>query len=125
MCGTFRFGIRIAPVPPAPEISLLPSPSINAGHQCPICSYPGLRMKPYDLWPPPADLELTPPYEDLLGRASYEVCLRCGFESGNDDNPGTNSPMSFDKYRREWEAQGSPWLAKPEDAGRADFGNIP
>ena len=55
-------------------------------YECPVCSYPGLQSKPYELWPPPPDLELTPPYEDHLGRPSYEVCPRCGFEFGNDDN---------------------------------------
>jgi hypothetical protein len=91
-------------------------------YECPVCGYPGLRVKPYELWPPPADLELTPPYEDLLGRASYEVCPRCAFEFGNDDNPGTGaSPSSFDEYRREWEARGSPWFAEPEDADLADL----
>jgi hypothetical protein len=66
-------------------------------------------------------LELTPPYEDLLGRGSYEVCPRCGFEFGNDDNPGTGSPSSFDDYRHEWQARGSPWFAKPDDADPAGF----
>jgi hypothetical protein len=82
-------------------------------YQCPVCGYPNLRAKPYAHWPPPADLEINPPYEDHLGRPSYEVCLRCGFEFGNDDNPGTGSPVSFEEYRREWEARGRPWFAKP------------
>jgi hypothetical protein len=69
----------------------------------PVCSYVGLRAKPFELWPPPPDLDLSPPYENLLGRASYEVCPRCGFEFGNDDNLGTGFPISFDDYRREWE----------------------
>jgi hypothetical protein len=51
---------------------------------------------------------LTPPYEDFLGRPSYEVCSRCGFEFGNDDNPGTGEPVSFEEYRREWKAEGRP-----------------
>jgi hypothetical protein len=57
-------------------------------------------------------MELSPPYEDLLGRASYEVCSQCGFEFGFDDNPGTGKPMSFEQYRAEWEADGSPWFDK-------------
>jgi hypothetical protein len=51
---------------------------------------------------------LKPPYEDQLGRTSYEVCPNCGFEFGNDDNPGTAAPASFEQYRAEWEAEGSP-----------------
>jgi len=55
-------------------------------------------------------LVLTPPYEELLGKPSYEVCPRCGFEFGNDDNPGTAAPMSFEQYREEWVAGGCQWF---------------
>jgi hypothetical protein len=89
---------------------------VTAAFECPVCSYFGLTVKPYELWPPPAEMKLAPPYEDFLGRASYEVCPRCGFEFGNDDNPGTGSPTSFEEYRAEWEARGAPWFAEPEDA---------
>ncbi len=49
----------------------------------------------------------------LLIGASSCVCesdglwtsCRCGFEFGNDDNPGTEPPVSFDKNRSEWEAE--------------------
>ena len=75
-------------------------------YECPVCHYFGLSAAPYERWPPPEGAELVPPYEDALGRPSYEVCPRCGFEFGNDDNPGTAEPQSFDDYRREWEAQG-------------------
>jgi hypothetical protein len=52
---------------------------------------------------------ITPPYEDFLGRPSYEVCPNCGFEFGNDDNPGgTATQASFAEYRAEWTARGSP-----------------
>lgn len=84
-------------------------------YQCPVCSHPGLTSKPYEIWPPPAGLELTPPYEDLLGRPSYQVCPRCGFEFGNDDNAGTGAPTSFEEYRAEWKARGSPWLSSAPD----------
>jgi hypothetical protein len=53
-------------------------------------------------------MELTPPYEDLLGSPSYEVCPNCGFEFGNDDKPGTAAPSSFEDYRAEWARSGSP-----------------
>jgi hypothetical protein len=71
-----------------------------------------LAYKPYEVWPPPPDQVLSPPYEDLLGRPSYEVCSRCGFEFGNDDNPGTAPPSSFEEYRLEWTAEGRPWFDK-------------
>lgn len=82
-------------------------------YSCPVCGHDGLAQKPYEVWPPPSDLELSPPYEDLLGAPSYEVCQRCGFEFGNEDNPGTSAPISFEDYRREWEARGSPWSGSP------------
>jgi hypothetical protein len=76
-------------------------------YACPVCDYQQLRNKPYEIWPPPVDLDISPPYEDFLGKPSYEVCLRCGFEFGNDDNPGTAPSVSFDEYRSEWESEGS------------------
>jgi rubredoxin len=77
-------------------------------YQCPVCESPELTSKPYEQWPPPADLVLTPPYEDLLGQPSYEVCPNCGFEFGNDDNPGTAPGVSFETYRAAWESEGRP-----------------
>lgn len=82
---------------------------------CPVCSFPGLSSAPYAIWPPPDGTELTPPYEDQLGMPSYEVCPRCGFEFGNDDNPGTAEPSSFEQYRLEWVADGRPWFDDRSD----------
>ena len=80
-------------------------------YECPVCSHVGLRVPPYDRWPPPPDFdESKPPYENQLGAPSYEVCPRCGFEFGNDDNPGTAEPFSFSAYRAEWISQGQPWF---------------
>jgi hypothetical protein len=91
-------------------------------YTCPVCGYDGLHMRPYATWPPPANVSLSPPYEDLLGRPSYEVCPRCGFEFGNDDNPGgTAEPVSFEEYRREWEADGRPWFIGPEKRQRLGY----
>lgn len=75
---------------------------------CPVCGSEELTAKPYATWPPPGGLTLSPPYEDLLGRPSYEVCPNCGYEFGNDDNPGTAPPSSFEEYRDEWLDGGSP-----------------
>lgn len=86
--------------------------------QCPVCHDTRLSYPPYEVWPPPSGLAISPPYEDLLGTASYEVCPRCGFEFGNDDNPGTAEPSSFADYRREWEAEGRPWF--DDSAGASD-----
>lgn len=74
--------------------------------ECPVCGSAELIVAPYETWPPPEGQVLSPPYEDLLGPASYEVCPNCGYEFGNDDNPGTAPPQSFEDYRAEWIADG-------------------
>jgi hypothetical protein len=75
--------------------------------ECPVCKAAELTVPPYEIWPAPRGVTLTPPYKDLLGMPSYEVCPNCGFEFGNDDNPGTGSPASFEEYRADWVADGS------------------
>lgn len=84
--------------------------------KCPVCKYPDLRVKPYEIWPPPPGIKMSPPYEEFLGRPSYEVCPKCGFEFGFDDNPGNGVPDSFEAYRDKWIADGSPWFSQPEKA---------
>ncbi len=76
--------------------------------ECPVCGANELSTPPYKSWPPPARATLKPPYEDTLGTPSYEVCPSCGFEFGNDDNPGTAPPVSFAQYRAQWIADGAP-----------------
>jgi hypothetical protein len=39
-------------------------------YECPVCGSAELTVKPYEYWPPPAGLHLTPPYEHVLGRPS-------------------------------------------------------
>ena len=73
-----------------------------------MCGSAELTVKPYETWPPSDLAALAPPYEKFLGRPSYEVCPNCGFEFGNDDNPGTAAPASFAEYRAEWVARGLP-----------------
>lgn len=64
---------------------------------------------PYATYPGPRDSKkVDPPYEDVWGKPSYEVCRGCGFEFGNDDNPGTATPTSFADYRAAWTAAGKP-----------------
>lgn len=79
--------------------------------RCPVCNSEELAAQPYALWPPPTDSVATPPYADFLGTPSYEVCPNCGFGFGNDDDPGTAPGVSFEQYRDEWEAEGSPRFA--------------
>lgn len=78
--------------------------------ECPVCQYSGLTSPPYELWPPPENQAIRPPYEEFLGRPSYEVCPSCGFEFGFDDNPGTTEGESFAAYRDEWVKRGRPWF---------------
>jgi hypothetical protein len=85
--------------------------------ECPVCQFVGLDSKPYAVWPPPEGLAITPPYEDWLGEPTYEVCVMCAFEFGNDDNPGTAEPMSFAEYREDWESRGSP-VFRPGDVAQ-------
>ncbi len=95
--------------------------SQSQSHQytCPCCGYPGLKSKPYAEMPHPLSASLRqealPPYEDLWGMGSYEVCSCCGYEFGHDDNPGMGRPISFVEHLQEWvEADGQSWFA-PED----------
>jgi hypothetical protein len=37
-------------------------------------------------------------------------CPCCGFEFGNDDDPGTAAPRSFAQYLAEWMQQGCHWF---------------
>lgn len=88
-------------------------------YTCPVCDHRTLDVKPYKTWPPPEGIVLKPPYADQLGRASYEVCVRCSFEFGNDDDPGTAAPLSFEEYRDDWEARGRPWASPMYERGYA------
>lgn len=79
--------------------------------RCPVCGAAELSQPPYEDYPGSVPPGASPPYEDLWGRPSYEVCPSCGFEFGNDDNPGTAAASSFAEYRREWEQRGRPRFA--------------
>jgi rubredoxin len=79
---------------------------------CPVCGFPELDAPPYaNIGAAPYEARGGPPYEAELGEASYDVCPCCGFEFGNDDNPGTvRQGASFEEYRREWIADGCRWF---------------
>lgn len=80
---------------------------------CPVCSYDKLKSPAYENIESVNEAELysfAPPYEVKLGKPSYEVCPKCGYEFGNDDNPGTSAGISFADYHTEWEASGSKWF---------------
>jgi rubredoxin len=86
-------------------------------YTCPVCGYSELKVKPYAHMPPVSkELEkFNPPYENIWGKASYDVCSCCGFEFGNDDNgmdPSRN--MSFLAYRNEWITEENARWFEPE-----------
>lgn len=78
---------------------------------CPCCGYDGLIERPYKNFDhPPVSADLSPPYAQHFGMPSYEVCDCCGFEFGNDDEPGTAEPVSFQSYFNEWISNGAVWF---------------
>lgn len=84
---------------------------------CPVCGFEPLTARPYADYIGVVPDDATPPYEEYLGRSSYEVCPTCGFEFGNDDNPGTAAPASFSQYRAEWLARGGKWFDSSHTRG--------
>lgn len=92
---------------------------ISPVYTCPACGYRDLERPPYTALSrlPVAD-ELEPPYSQHFGDPSYEACACCGFEFGNDDEPGARLPFTFRRYREEWIADGMKWFdatKRPED----------
>lgn len=86
--------------------------SFNTDRFCPCCGYPGLTTVPYkDYTGPPVSEEMRPPYYYFMGEPSYEVCSCCGYEFGNDDEPGTSEPTSFEEYLLQWIKNGCTWFA--------------
>jgi hypothetical protein len=81
-------------------------------YDCPCCGYGGLDQPAYGGFsrlPVPEDA--APPYSRRLGDPSYDVCPCCGFEFGNDDEPGTGAETaSFESYRADWIAGGCRWF---------------
>jgi hypothetical protein len=84
-----------------------------SGNVCPCCGYTGLISRAYEkLVRVPVPLGVDPPYAAHFGRPSYEVCDCCGFEFGNDDEPGTGTPATFADYLSEWVAKGQSGFAR-------------
>ena len=78
---------------------------------CPCCGFLGLESPAY------ANLNtnqlirgIAPPYSNHFGMPSYDICKCCGFEFGNDDDPGTAPPSSFEEYLADWELNGCVWF---------------
>jgi hypothetical protein len=80
-------------------------------YACPCCGYPGLGAPPYSGWRGRRAIRgIDPPYGKHFGFPSFEVCACCGFEFGNDDDPGTAEPVSFEKFFRDWITSGCEWF---------------
>jgi hypothetical protein len=85
----------------------------SESYTCPCCGYVGLNCPAYaDLRGDELIRGAIPPYSTKFGLPSYEVCKCCGFEFGNDDEPGTGKPMSFEGYLHSWESSGCQWFDK-------------
>jgi ribosomal protein L37E len=86
---------------------------------CPSCGYPELVSSPYErMGLPPWSDHGSPPYSQRYGTPSYDVCACCGFEYGNDDEPGTAPPQTFAEYLADWITRGCVWCTpsrKPDD----------
>jgi hypothetical protein len=77
---------------------------------CPCCGFIGLDCRPYENASGVGLIRgIKPPYHTYFGSPSYEVCPCCEFEFGNDDNPGTSSPSSFEKTLADWITRGECW----------------
>lgn len=61
---------------------------------CPVCRYDGLR---------------EPPYNEE-GQGSYEICVCCGFQFGNDDYP--EKEPAYRMWRTKWVENGCKWFSK-------------
>jgi hypothetical protein len=78
---------------------------------CPCCGWDGLKVPAYgNLSTLPVSDMLEPPYSQYFGEPSYEVCACCGYEFGNDDEPGTGAPVSFKDHLNELMKAGSHWF---------------
>ena len=80
-------------------------------HMCPCCGFQGLRAPAYERLTSNVLIRgASPPYSAVWGMPSYEVCCCCGFEFGNDDEPGTSEPISFEQSLAQWKQNGEQWF---------------
>jgi hypothetical protein len=79
-------------------------------YYCPCCGWPGLDAPPYKELDGMCLIRgFAPPYVDHFGWPSYEVCACCGFEYGNDDDPGDAPGHSFEQSFENFVARGYKW----------------
>lgn len=87
---------------------------VKKTYVCFCCGWDQLDFRPYKNSPEvPTDTRaLTPPYNQYWGSGSYGVCECCGYEFGNDDEPGGDAPGdSFEESRTHWiEKRKAQWM---------------
>ena len=85
--------------------------TIKEKYSCPCCGYALLEGPPYaNMNARPSKPHGRPPYSERYGMPSYDVCSCCGYEYGNDDEPGTAEPFSFEVYLANWIKDGCEWF---------------
>ena len=95
----------------ARQLADIPIQIWQRNYMCPCCGYPGLDCPPYEDFSASTLVRgLKPPYYHYFGWPSYDVCECCGFEFGNDDDPGPFRGDSFDEYFERWVADGCNWF---------------
>lgn len=62
-------------------------------YECPVCGYDKLKN----------------PIYDEQGNGTYEICVCCGFEFGNDDFP--NKEEAYVSWRNRWKENGCKWFS--------------
>jgi hypothetical protein len=79
---------------------------------CPCCGFCGLALPPYKNAPANCLIRgFEPPYCVRFGFPSYDVCECCGYEYGNDDEPGNGlRGFSFEEYLENWMKEGCIWF---------------
>jgi len=89
----------------------------NQNNICPCCGYEKLKAPAYkEISTPPFAPDLTPPYEQYYGKASFLYCACCGYEFGADD--AEPHKISFRTYLANWIGNGCHWyepLKTPKD----------
>jgi hypothetical protein len=91
---------------------------------CPCCGYDELKSQPYEKnINLPLDKEVSIPYSIHFGEPSYGVCDCCGYEYGNDDEPGTSQGTTFYQYLKEWIADGCNWFKPASKPGNWNIEN--
>jgi hypothetical protein len=84
---------------------------MSESHICPCCGFAGLNRPAYrNIEEAPLRKPTEPPYSRYYGEPSYEVCDCCGYEFGNDDEPGTGQATSFEDYLANWIKHGCNWF---------------